>query len=616
MLYTFKAKITGLICSDFSEPLSQVKVRLYRSRSDQNITALAVASPKDTFAILSDDAIKAKASYLIAEAQTDMDGAVTFLLSEKQKYNGEAFEIDVYCETVPHRKPGTGGDPKPVQFTITTLQPLWRQSGDGKIFIWEYALSSRFWCPIRLRFGAWVIFGKLTLCSTGDALPGLKVRAFDVDWSQDDDLGFAITDSAGIFRIDYNADDFRKTPFTPLINIEWFGGPDLYFRVETPAGTPLLVEPRSRGRQPDRENVGSCFCVKLCIEKKPQDPTDSPYPAFNHVGGYQYITDIDSAPAGTGLTVGDHRAFYSTVRLNGIMAKKFNGNPMEYMFEYAQYDPVTNILGVWKPVTQAQIGRTVIGQVERWAPLFPGDPNPVKTKLYSVNGTAGPGELVTTFTPDGWIKVPQESDFWGPSGTFVPNGNMIGLISQSLASFGSINLTGLKAGNSSTSTGAALATDRHFSLRMWVREQGSAVRVLGGTCQRIAIDNTLYDNMAHHPTWGAWSESGALCVHMLDIKELATVGCKRITDTLNVLYTAAHPNIGSVTVSMTGPGGTYAFTLAGPVGPDTFGTAVPSGFVVADLPPCAYVVHLTVSVLLTTGDSIPYNLYDEMAFCK
>jgi hypothetical protein len=34
------------------------------------------------------------------------------------------------------------------------------------------------------------------------------------------------------------------------------------------------------------------------------------------------------------------------------------------------------------------------------------------------------------------------------------------------------------------------------------------------------------------------------------------------------------------------------------------------------LPPCAYIVSLSVQILLTTGDSAPNPLIDQIAFCK
>jgi hypothetical protein len=83
---------------------------------------------------------------------------------------------------------------------------------------------------------------------------------------------------------------------------------------------------------------------------------------------------------------------------------------------------------------------------------------------------------------------------------------------------------------------------------------------------------------------------------------------------LTVQYTAAAANLGSVSLSMSGPGGPYSFA---PISssPDTFGVAAPA-FTIGDLPSCAYTVQLSVQVLLTNGDSHPDNLHDQVAFCK
>jgi hypothetical protein len=572
-----------------------------------------VASPKDTFAILTDDQVNAKAADLIAETQTDAEGRFSFTLDEKNRYAGEAFEVDFVCGTVPPKP--RPNPPPPLQISITTVQPLWRKTEAGLVAVWEYCLPARYWCAVLARLGLWVICGQVTMCDTKQPVGGLKVFAFDADWTQDDPLGSAVTDSAGKFRITYLTEDFQKTPFSPLINIEWIGGPDVYFRVETGTAVPVLVEPRSRARQPDRENIGNCFCVQLCIPEQPPVTTD-PLPVFTAIGGYQFLTDIHSTPPGTGLTVGDHRAFYATLRLNGILPKKLNNQPMEYRFEVRRTDAVGNPTSGWTPIASGQITRTVIGLWQKYAPAFPGDPNPVKTKLYTVNGVPGPNELVASFTPDGWIRVPQESNVFGPEGFFQPNGNMIALISQTLAAFGAVDQTGVMAGFSSTSGGEALAQNRHFSLRMRVREQGNlGAGVDAGVCEHVAIDNTLYNNVSHHPAWAGYVQSGALGVALLDIKQLTTNGCAGITNALDVLFTAAHPDLGGVSISMIGPGGPYGFTLPAAVPGEQFGTATPN-FNVAALQACAYIVTLSVQLLLTTGDSIPDNLYDQVAFCK
>jgi hypothetical protein len=86
-----------------------------------------------------------------------------------------------------------------------------------------------------------------------------------------------------------------------------------------------------------------------------------------------------------------------------------------------------------------------------------------------------------------------------------------------------------------------------------------------------------------------------------------------------VQFTAAHPHLGGVGVRLEGPGGPYAFTLNpdGAATPDNqFGTADPDGWTFNSLPPCAYLLKLSVGVLLTTGDGVPDALVDYIAFCK
>jgi hypothetical protein len=46
-----------------------------------------------------------------------------------EKYDGGPFEVDVYCGTVP--RPKVDPRAQPVQFSMPTLQPRWRQSSYG-----------------------------------------------------------------------------------------------------------------------------------------------------------------------------------------------------------------------------------------------------------------------------------------------------------------------------------------------------------------------------------------------------------------------------------------------------------------------------------------------------
>ena len=430
MKYIFRGNLSALICPECPEKVSQATVRLYRLRKDQEGSALATASPKDTFAILTEEEIKKKESYLIAEAKTGDDGDYRFELGEKQEYNGEAFEIDVYLENVPDQKMGKKKT-EPLQFTITTLQPQWKIRQDVYTAIWDYVIPHRFWCFIRSKFYAWVICGRVLDCQQQPPVPvpGVKVIAFDRDWLQDDEIGSSITDGSGKFRIDYTISDFEKTPFSPWINLELIPGPDLYFRVEAFDSTPLLIEPPSRGRDADRENVGPCFCVQLCVDEPIGDPGDYPY--FTHVGDFNIAADIDAL---TGLTNkakfghgGPDFGFFHRLKFKGFVPKTLPGdptNPLHYRFLYVHPDdPVTEVpvVGSLVPGTTPSQGLVVGARVIPWDLMGTGPVPAFQDVILLRSGAASPPDSLPTppAVPPGtpWGSIPPhiiipDSDGW------------------------------------------------------------------------------------------------------------------------------------------------------------------------------------------------------------
>ena len=68
MSYLFKGRLCGYLCQECLEPLSDVVIRLYRNRKEQNTTALAVADPGLTLSLNNDDQVKAKASGALLSA--------------------------------------------------------------------------------------------------------------------------------------------------------------------------------------------------------------------------------------------------------------------------------------------------------------------------------------------------------------------------------------------------------------------------------------------------------------------------------------------------------------------------------------------------------------------
>jgi hypothetical protein len=428
--------------------------------------------------------------------------------------------------------------------------------------------------------------------------------------------------------------------------------------------------------------VGSVTCFEFC---RCVCPPKGPIPLFTSVGIYDYTTDINSTSGGNGLTIADSRAFFDTLRLNGVLTQTLGGQPMEYCFETIATDASGTPLGgaIWTPVLQSNMAFTLIGTWEHFPPL--------QHKQVWVNGVQpghdgvpAAGDMIVYPDVNGWIQVPQGTIVTSSSGAISLNDNMIELISQTLATWTHADETGVVAGGPAAHP---LVQDLYFGIRMRVRQVGVPLSEQdGGTCTHIAIDDTLYDNVKLHPDWAGGTYNNQYAVVSVDIKELqtenttiavgsngqtlpqttinvvSTVGfpssgtiavvtssgtvpvtytgitgtsftgcsggtgtmstggfvnaCADVSDSLTVLFTAAHPNLGPVSISMTGPGGPYTFTLP-PLTEtgDWYGTAI-NGFTLADLIPCAYLVTLSVTPLLTDGDVNIQTFYDQIAFCK
>lgn len=632
MNYIFKGSIRGMLCSDCEEPLSNVKVRLYRLQDRQYETHLAVAAQKETFREISEEEIRAKENLLIAETTAGIDGNFEFALGGNTDggYNGSAFEVDIYCGSVPRRFSPTPPPPprrfKPRQFSITTIQPLWNQSSAThdnaqQYYAHQFVIESNFYCQMLRLFGLYVVCGRIVNCKDKVPVRGLRVEAFDVDLIQDDPLGSATTDEKGKFCIWYTEEDFSKTIFSWL-NIEWPAGPDIYFKVYS-GSLLLLEEPREKGRTPGRGNSPNCLCVgDLCVDfsQPPVDTEPEVLAFFTHVGVYRHATQINSAAGANGKTVTGPFSFFNTLRLNGAKGKKLNGQPQEYKFQFTSQFDLSGEPINWTDVTPAQMGRMKIGILQKYT--FSALPFPIYTDTsedYFVLGN--PGERTAGITADNWIQVPQETGNPLTTGNFVPNDNLIGLDTTQLpgVAFPDVNLDGQRAGMSSADAGIALAQNRIIAVRMLAREAGNnATIVQAGNCRRLSLNNYTYNNVLKHESWGGVKVSEGYGACMVDIEELRGpgAGCSRITNTLRIHFSAVSPDLGSATLTMQGPGGTINFALP-PITPDYKGTIdVNTVTPVAGLEPCAYIVRLRTGVQITTGDDwgIPHE--DEMAFCK
>jgi hypothetical protein len=619
MAYTFRGNLCGYLCENYSEPLEGVTVLLYTPWQTERVTETAVASTKDTFRLVSEQEQKDRAQLLIGKAQADAQG--NFEIAVDEQYAKTAFDIDFVCGSVPHQPPKPRQNE--VQFHLTTVYPQWRtnrQEENSYYFQWNYCIASRWWCYIRgYYFDAWVIMGYMYVCGTKTPIPGVKIMAMDADFFTDDNLGTAITDASGFFRIDYSSVDFKQTFLSPWINVEtnpgwpptFVSGPDVYFKYEY-NGVAIQSETSANRRN----NVGYCLCVTLCLKDivvtQPQIPAS--FTKIGNLGNY-FINETVAGgnpnviAAATGKTPAS-QAFYSCIKLRGNLSQKLNGAAMEYSFDTIETTGAGGSeIGTWTKVKAAQICNAVIGTFF----TLTGDPmNPVIIEDYVVGPTNG-------MDANGWIAVPQ-------AGNFAPHidGEILGLNTATLNG-NTVDMAGLVQGQSTT-TKAPLQQNRFFKIRMIKREAGNpATEVVAGVSNPVAMFNTTYNNV---PKYGSWmpqtaNEMGVACI---DIQEMigggGGTGCTPITNAIHVNYTAANPNMGGVSLVLNGPGGPYTLENTTPTSnvAETFGIATelhnPALVPVNTLPNCAYTAILSVELKLTNGEGQISNIYDWMSFCK
>ena len=625
--YIFKGRLCGYICAECPEPLANLEVQLYRVDKRHNVAALAAANPKETFAILNDDQVREKQSRLLAKTTSDAEGNFTFELGEN--YAGEAFEVDVYCGSVPRQKIGKR-PPKPRQFTITTLQPRYRETENGFIAVWDYCLPYRFWCAVLAWFDVWTICGRVLDCKTQRPIAGVKVIAFDVDWLADDALGSAsTTDAAGKFIITYSSVDFRQGTW---VDVELIGGPDLYFKIKTPSGTALLTEPSSRGRAPDRENAGPCFCVELCVDETLVVP--DPIPLFTHVGQYR-VDPIYNDFTVDGLTTASNLAFTDTIPLIGLLPNGSAPDAQEYRFRVAEYDAAGTVLGPVSDVDQTMIPATVIGQLEYfdWNALLMA--YVLRSANYWVNNAGAPLttihrnglpditlQLNQPVKPGGWIEVPRQNSLVANGGGLFVGGfvSMANLDTTKLTNelFDlTVPLPELAAG---TSVPAGKRSRMHrFKLIYEARKVGTVPIISSNEREKIVMSNTHY-TQHHHPSWAGFIDTRPAVV-LVDVAELAIpgAGCSKVSNHVHALFTAYHPFLGSVSVYIEGPtppplpAGILPAIVAG----EAVSPAVGHDFNITAQPNCAYILWLKVSLNLTHGyGAISSPSEDHIAFCK
>jgi hypothetical protein len=623
MNYHFKGNLKGFYCGDCYDFLYNAKVKIYAVDSTANVTALAVAKEKETFHQRTDEELKSISKRLIAEAVTDEAGNFVVELSEKN-YNGGAFDIDFECGTVPIRIKIPPKPRGPFQFHITTLQPQWRQQENGMLAVYDHAIAASFFCRLLSLFDTWVVCGTITDCETKKPVPGVNVYAYDVDWLQDDELGFGTTDANGKFTIVYPGDNFRQTLLSPWLNIEWPSGPDYYFKIVEPiSNIVLLKEDRSVGHRSDRENRGNCFCVNLCVDAK-NVPSGNYFPAlFERVGSYDIVTNFTA----TGFTNdAQNNAFTGQVALNGQLPSGTNSNAMQYRFRIINSDTSYEL-------TPAQVKAAL--------PAF---------KIGELLKNLGGGSYahpdlninpIIDADVNGWITVPRQNDLSvGGVGIFSPNGGALAALNTAAIALDATNtrfakddfdLTvpapAFKAGSAVPATKKAAV----HTFKIIFEARDAVTLAIHNTNQltKIVLCNVTY-KQRRHPSWGYVGvipngDASLSAVGMLEINETTAVdaGCGTIVDTVTANYTCCHPHMESMHIYIEGnvpvppP---ISSIIQNVSGVDDVHGEDPTGqiFVTTGYPKCAFIVWLKLTLRLTSGAGRVSGSYieDHIAFCK
>jgi hypothetical protein len=547
MSYQIRGTLLGAVCDECREPLTGLEVRAYQATGEQTI-ASAVASEKETFRARNDDE---HLDAPLAIGRIDEGGGYVLELDSKT-YDGGALEIDLYCATPP--RPKVGPNPTPRQFAITTLQPRWREAEQGSVAVWDYCIPARFWCYILSLFGIWTISGHLTTCEGQQPIPGATVRAFDADWLQDDALGSATTDAAGHFLITYLTADFRRTPFSPLINIEFTEGPDVYFKAEL-GGHQILTESQSAGRVPGRENVGPCLCVDLCTDEVIGTPETTPHwqqvevfaihPAPGQPGS-SFDTVGYADPAGGAYVFGGE----VTLRGNCPLVDIGSGHSLQYRFLIGEYtwtsspDDPTTMPSVAPAMMQPvrQIGNTLVGYV------FYSDGNSMQQSAPVV---VTPADVAA----DGWVQVdgkPVTVPMYNPpnstaivtvnTSNFLRTFDLLVLNTPAITSSHPVKKPG---GLSKSQAGSSLALTeqepvRRYRLAFEVRDGVTAGPALySDQLSTIVLDNSSV-------------------IAALDLEELRVNACNPLAgaNTIHLLYTVDHPHLRNFSISIGSNGGT------------------------------------------------------------
>ena len=360
-----------------------------------------------------------------------------------------------------------------------------------------------------------------------------------------------MTDSSGHFRIDYNSDAFKVTPFSPWLNLEWVGGPDVYFTATLGPDT-ILNEPSSTGRKAGRQNIGPCFCVDLCSQS-PEVPQEK-VPHWETVWGFDIHPDagvVGSQFSAEGYAGGPGSSFVFSdgvpMRGNCPLTSIITGNPLQYRFLYGAY--------TWPGGASAQNDPTVIPGVAPagLTPVTRIVPTTVGTIDYTdAFGNPSTKDIVITnadLDANGWVNPPLQGrvitlDMHDGTTTAKVLNDAMFLRTSDLMVVDSNDITGallpvpvIGAGDSLTVTQEEPI--RRYTLQFEVKDSISAATIFADHLSSIILNNSAP-------------------LIKLGMEELFLNLCNPLggLNTAHVLYTVDHPHLNNFALSISSNLGT------------------------------------------------------------
>lgn len=601
-----EGRLRGILCArrDVFDPIAGAEIyALYPSRNETpaRLGSTPGESLKPVLRRIERPQLEEsrKGARLVMHGTTSADGS--FCLVESRF---EAGEVDLYAviSSVPLPGSRTGSVQLEQAWTLYlgTYDP-----GQGPI---ELLLPPSIWCKLKRLADVWTIVGRVTRCNDPSVpLIGVTVRAFDVDWLEDDELGSAVTLADGSFRIDYLGEKFRQGTF---VDIELFGGPDVYFKIESSTGQALLTEPSSRGRGPGRADSGPCLCVDLCVDL-PGGDTGIPTAwtkiglAFTIPAGHS-LHDFDAdgyaGAAKYGLSQG--------IRATGSAPLRNGGNPVEYRFLVSSTTApnggpavpaaaFTRVVG--KDADAALFFSIQVGQMVRYAPFF---------EIVDISA-----ELVD-LDSEGWLDVNRSIlRTFSSHPMYTP---------ADIPTFQYVDLDGLMGINTAVLTTAPDVPDVAADAGEPI-PAGNLISV-----QRVAVRFEIRDGVTHAPLAGDGTTLNSMVINnntvfaKVEVTEHQSVGsCEPLHGTIHLAYTVYHPLLqstsltvrsndsGSYNVSMIDP---PSLPLSGNTNPAVTGQNNPALTVPPPLHRCTYLVTLSAGPRLHTGDTTVGGVMPQTTF--